>query len=284
MPSQNLTRTLAEHGLVKADTATESDWNAIDGLRSKFSQKLTWTDIQRILDDHSQARPYLYLSTGMDGLALLDVGTGETLDAKPLTFGPFAAGDDATGTLMGMYADMMERRLERWNDTASIASLIQLGETDDAKRRIRHATAIAPAALVELVYALMPWEELGDAQFQRRIALTVRKYEDYPSGRFDEGLVGLLKRTSPCVEGDEPLEMAIDGPITVYRGEIDGSVHMGLSWTTSLDVAERFAGRFGKRGSVLRTVLEPEGVLAAYADDGESEVLAVVPEGRVAEL
>lgn len=29
MSSRNLTHTLAEHGLVKADTATESDWNTV---------------------------------------------------------------------------------------------------------------------------------------------------------------------------------------------------------------------------------------------------------------
>ncbi len=72
--------------------------------------------------------------------------------------------------------------------------------------------------------------------------------------------------------------MVVDKPITVYRGEIDKSVHMGLSWTTSLEIAEKFASRFGKRGSVLQTVLEPDGILAAYADDGEHEVLAIVPE------
>ena len=70
--------------------------------------------------------------------------------------------------------------------------------------------------------------------------------------------------------------MVVKGPITVYRGEIDKSVHIGLSWTTSLEIAEKFAGRFNKQGSIFKTVLEPKEILAAYADDGEHEVLAIV--------
>jgi hypothetical protein len=130
--------------------------------------------------------------------------------------------------------------------------------------------------LAELVYNLMPWEELGDGQFQRQIALTVRKHEEYPSEQFDKNLVELLKQTSPCTEGEEPLEMLVNKPIIVYRGEIDKSVHMGLSWTTSLEIAEKFASRFGKQGSIFKIVLEPKQILAAYADDGEHEVLAIV--------
>ena len=119
-------------------------------------------------------------------------------------------------------------------------------------------------------------EELGDKQFQRRIALTVRKHEEYPSEQFDENLIELLEQTSPCIDGEEPLEMVVKEPIIVYRGEIDKSVHMGLSWTTSLEIAKRFAGRFGKQGSIFKTVLEPKEILAAYADDGEHEVPAIV--------
>lgn len=70
--------------------------------------------------------------------------------------------------------------------------------------------------------------------------------------------------------------MLVNKPIIVYRGEIDKSVHMGLSWTTSLEVAEKFAGRFDRQGTIWKTVLEPEKILAAYADDGEHEVLAIV--------
>ena len=75
--------------------------------------------------------------------------------------------------------------------------------------------------------------------------------------------------------------MVVDKPITVYRGEIDKSVHMGLSWTSSLEVAEKFASRFSKQGSVLKTVLEPKEILAAYAADGKHEVLALVSEDTV---
>ena len=56
---------------------------------------------------------------------------------------------------------------------------------------------------------------------------------------------------------------------------------MGLSWTSSLEVAEKFAGRFGRQGTIWKTVLEPEKILAAYADDGEHEVLAIVSENTI---
>lgn len=276
MSSQNLTHTLAEHGLVKADTAIESDWNTVNNLRSRFSMPLTWENIQQILNDHPQVRPYLYLSTGMDGLVLLNVDTGETVSAQPLVFASLSEDDSD-----GMFVNLIGQQVERLENTPSIASLIQQGEINEAKQQIEHATALAPTALAELVYSLMPWEELGDRQFQRRIVLTVRKNEEYPSQQFDENLVELLKQTTPCTDGEEPLEMVIKKPITVYRGEIDKSVHMGLSWTSSLEVAEKFAGRFGRQDTIWKTVLEPEKILAAYADDGEHEVLAIVSENTV---
>lgn len=276
MSSQNLTHTLAEHGLVKADTAIESDWNTVNNLRSRFSMPLTWENIQQILNDHPQVRPYLYLSTGMDGLVLLNVDTGETVSAQPLVFASLSEDDSD-----GMFVNLIGQQVERLENTPSIASLIQQGEINEAKQQIEHATALAPTALAELVYSLMPWEELGDRQFQRRIVLTVRKNEEYPSQQFDENLVELLQQTTPCTDGEEPLEMVIKKPITVYRGEIDKSVHMGLSWTSSLEVAEKFAGRFGRQGTIWKTVLEPEKILAAYADDGEHEVLAIVSENTV---
>lgn len=230
--------------------------------------------------DYPQTRPYLYLSTGMDGLVLLNVDTGETVSAQPLVFALLSE-DDSDEDWLNMSVNLIGQQVERWENTPSIASLIRQGEISEAKQQIERATALAPTALAELVYNLMPWEKLGDRQFQRQIALTVRKHEEYPSQQFDENLVKLLKQTTPCIEGEEPLEMVVDKPITVYRGEIDKSVHMGLSWTTSLEVAEKFASRFGKQGSVLKTVLEPKEILAAYADDGEHEVLAIVSEETV---
>lgn len=173
---------------------------------------------------------------------------------------------------------MVEQYIRRWNETTPTKTLIQQGRTDEAKQQIDHATALAPTALMELVYQLVPWKELNDRQYQRMTALNVRKNEEYPTRQFDRHLVKLLQQTKPCIGGEGALEKTFDKPITVYRGEIDKSVHMGLSWTSSLGVAEKFASRFGKQGSILKTVLEPKQILAAYADDGEHEVLAIVPE------
>lgn len=273
MPSQ--ATILVQRGLVKAETATQKDWQTIDSLRDKrFSLPLEWERIQQILTNHPSIRPYLYLSTGLDGLVLLNTDTGETASAQPLIFEILSNENDT------MF-QMVEQYVCRWDKTTPTKTLIQQGRIDEAKQQIEHATMLAPTALMELVYQLVPWKELADKQYQRMTALNVRKNEEYPSRQFDRHLVRLLRQTKPCVGGEGALERTFDKPITVYRGEIDKSVHFGLSWTTSLNVAQGFAERFGKEGTIYSTILKPEEILAAYADDGEQEVLAKVDASRV---
>lgn len=273
MPNQ--TTILIQHGLVKAETATQKDWQTIDSLRDKrFSLPLEWERIQQILNNHPSIRPYLYLSTGLDGLVLLNTDTGETASAQPLIFDILSNENDT------MF-HMVEQYVCRWDETPPTKILIRQGRIDEAKQQIEHALTLAPTALMELVYQLVPWKELADGQYQRLTALNVRKNEEYPTRQFDRHLVGLLRQTKPCVGGEGSLERTFDKPITVYRGEIDKSVHFGLSWTTSLNVAQGFAERFGKEGTIYSTILKPEEVLAAYADDGEREVLAKVDASRV---
>lgn len=273
MPSQ--ATILVQRGLVKAETATQKDWQTIDSLRDKrFSLPLEWERIQQILTNHPSIRPYLYLSTGLDGLVLLNTDTGETASAQPLIFEILSNENDT------MF-QMVEQYVCRWDETTPTKTLIRQGRIDEAKQQIEHATMLAPTALMELVYQLVPWKELADRQYQRLTALNVRKNEEYPTRQFDRHLVKLLRQTKPCVGGEGSLERTFDKPITVYRGEIDKSVHFGLSWTTSLNVAQGFAERFGKEGTIYSTILKPEEVLAAYADDGEQEVLAKVDASRV---
>lgn len=273
MPSQ--ATILVQRGLVKAETATQKDWQTIDSLRDKrFSLPLEWERIQQILTNHPSIRPYLYLSTGLDGLVLLNTDTGETASAQPLIFEILSNENDT------MF-QMVEQYVCRWDETTPTKTLIRQGRIDEAKQQIEHATMLAPTALMELVYQLVPWKELADGQYQRLTALNVRKNEEYPTRQFDRHLVRLLRQTKPCVGGEGSLERTFDKPITVYRGEIDKSVHFGLSWTTSLNVAQGFAERFGKEGTIYSTILKPEEVLAAYADDGEREVLAKVDASRV---
>ena len=273
MPSQ--ATILVQRGLVKAETATQKDWQTIDSLRDKrFSLPLEWERIQQILTNHPSIRPYLYLSTGLDGLVLLNTDTGETASAQPLIFEILSNENDT------MF-QMVEQYVCRWDETTPTKTLIRQGRIDEAKQQIEHATMLAPTALMELVYQLVPWKELADGQYQRLTALNVRKNEEYPTRQFDRHLVRLLRQTKPCVGGEGSLERTFDKPITVYRGEIDKSVHFGLSWTTSLNVAQGFAERFGKEGTVYSTVLKPEEILAAYANDGEQEVLAKVDASRV---
>ena len=274
MPNQ--TTILAQHGLIKADTATWTDWQTIDSHRNKrFSFPLEWKQIQQLLTNHPTIRPYLYLSTGLDGLVLLNVETGETANAQPLIFETLSNDNNST-------FQMVEQYVRKWNETTPTKTLIQQGRTDEAKQQINHATALASTALMELVYQLAPWRELNDKQYQRMTALNVRKNEEYPSRQFDRHLVRLLQQTKPCIGGKDALERTFDKPITVFRGEIDKSVHLGLSWTTSLNVARKFAERFSREGIVYSTVLKSEEILAAYADDREQEILAKVNASRVA--
>lgn len=269
---------LRRYGLLKAIDASENDWNTVSRLRDRrFAIPVAWNDVQTILACHPVLRPYLYLSTGFDGLVLLDVETGKTMSAQPLMLDLLSGNDADQPALTGM----VESRVGEWASDTSTVELVRQGETEQAEDRITTSTAMAPTALKELVYMLAPWDELDDPQFQRETALEVRKAEEYPTESFDRHLVGLLARTVPNTGSDEPMERVFDSPVTVFRGELEGSVHLGLSWTTDREVAGRFAKRFGLDGVVYRAVLEPGEVLAAYADDGESEVLASVGESRV---
>lgn len=189
MPNQ--TTILAQHGLIKADTATPKDWETIDNIRDKrFSIPLSWEQIQQLLAKHPTIRPYLYLSTGLDGLVLLNTNTGETANTQPLIFENLSDENDS------MFS-MVEQHISKWDRTTPTKTLIQQGRTDEAKRQIDHATALAPTALMELVYQLVPWKELHDRQYQRMTALNVRKNEEYPSRQFDRHLVKLLQQTKP---------------------------------------------------------------------------------------
>ena len=143
MPNQ--TTILAQHGLIKADTATPKDWETIDNIRDKrFSIPLSWEQIQQLLAKHPTIRPYLYLSTGFDGLVLLDTNTGETANTQPLIFENLS---DENDSMFGM----VEQHISKWDKTTPTKTLIQQGRTDEAKQQIDHATALAPTALMELI-------------------------------------------------------------------------------------------------------------------------------------
>lgn len=149
------TTILIQHGLIKAETATQKDWQTIDILRDKrFSLPLEWERIQQILTNHPSIRPYLYLSTGLDGLVLLNTDTGETASAQPLIFEILSNENDT------MF-HMVEQYVCRWDETTPTKTLIRQGRIDEAKQQIEHATMLAPTALMELVYQLVPWEGTG---------------------------------------------------------------------------------------------------------------------------
>ena len=118
---------------------------------------------------------------------------------------------------------------------------------------------------------------------KRETALDIRKSEDYPTVGYDDWLRMFLKAGQP--DDGSPVERVVEEPVDVYRGEIDGSHHLSMSWTTDCVVARKFATRFGKDGRLFCTTVTPDMVLAAYRNDPEREVLVDVSRlGDVTEL
>lgn len=66
---------------------------------------------------------------------------------------------------------------------------------------------------------------------------------------------------------------ALPDKITVYRGTCLQSTTKALSWTTDIDKARWFAGRFGDNGKVHEAQIDKKDVFAYFADGGEKEVV-----------
>jgi hypothetical protein len=60
--------------------------------------------------------------------------------------------------------------------------------------------------------------------------------------------------------------------VEIYRGCQDHNMN-GLSWTTDQSVAQKFAGRWRRKGMVLQRTVKKSDIFAYLVDGGENEVI-----------
>lgn len=263
-----LTETLAQHGLAKASRLNETSFHNIQNSRPPVNLPLTWEQLQTILHEHPWAEPHLYVSTGFDPLVILNTNTGEYLNPQILLY--------ADAPLLQTQLDAARKHVTAWAEQPTLDDMLDQNDTGTFIDTVDRSIILAPNPLKELVYQFIPWDKADAhnlADYHRVTALRVRKYEEYPSREYDRMLVSLLRATKPTGYGDPPEEETLTGVITVYRGEIDHSNHLALSWTRLREIAEGFARRFGMHGVVYEAQVPADRILAAYANDTEREVL-----------
>lgn len=261
---------LAQYGLVPARGLDRDKFEEIQNLRSPLGVGLDYAQLRKTMRDHKWARDYLYVSTGFDPLVILNTNTGEYLDPTMLLLG------DPDNPMTAMQAEAVRKHVAEWDKQPSLTTMLDNKDVATFTSTVDRSIILAPNFLKELIYELVPWEQadgMGLAPYHRATALRVRKYEEYPTPGFDRQLVELLRSTEPSDYGDPPEEEVLSGSITIYRGEIDKSHHLALSWTRKREIAEGFAQRFGKHGVVYEATIPADRILAAYASDREREVL-----------
>lgn len=267
MTPDQLEQTLAKHGLVKATDLDKNQFDAIQDGRPTPVIPLKWEQLTNITTNNPWATPYLYVNTGFDPLVILNPGTGEYINPQILLFDSPA---------FAKQHDVVRDHIQKWENADTLDAMLDHGDTDRFVMTLDRSIILAPNFIKELVYFLAPWvkaDRHGLTAYHRATALRVRKTEEYPSETFDEMIIDLLYATQPSDYGDPPEEEVLTEPVTIYRGEIDKSHHLALSWTRRREIAEGFATRFGKHGVVYEATIPPERILAAYASDTEREVL-----------
>lgn len=134
-------------------------------------------------------------------------------------------------------------------------------ESGDHSRYVfMHERPYRFSALLELT------GEIPDAEF---LPLILEVYVDSENARenFDEWEDLLYPLT-----GTDPWNTlaALKEPITVYRG----GVKQGFSWTTSLETAKWFAGRFDGTGDIWTATVAKSDIVAYYDGRNEREIIA----------
>lgn len=268
--NQKLYYQLTSHGLIPVRHLTEQDFDEIQERRPQPNMPVTWEQLQNLIARNPWLEPHLHLNSGFDPLAILNTNTGEYLDPTMLLLG------DPDNPMTAMQAEVVRKHVTEWDKQPSLTTMLDNKDVATFTSTVDRSIILAPNFLKELIYELVPWEQadgMGLAPYHRATALRVRKYEEYPTPGFDRQLVELLRSTEPTDYGDPPEEEVLSGNITIYRGEIDKSHHLALSWTRKREIAEGFAQRFGKHGVVYEATIPADRILAAYASDREREVL-----------
>ena len=115
----------------------------------------------------------------------------------------------------------------------------------------------------------------------RRVITSVWQDAEWPGAHLGVGAwISLFRECGFVSDDDQPAPMA---PLEAYRGTSWGR-RRGMSWTTNLEVARWFAGRYtshGREAHVFRAEVPPGAVLALIGMEGgrnEHEVV-VDPSG-----
>lgn len=254
---------MAEYGLTPAADADDDILRMVNDTRPTFAPSLTGGMLSRIRDMDDGIMRHLFLCTGMSPLMLFDRRSLTIVDAMML----IAGGNDSSNRWAGSI-------VEQWDSAPSSLEEDMFGDIGRYIHGSERAVIMAPTPFKELVFLLMPFtDEPAVAMQRRRLGLMARKSEEYPTGMFDSVLSGILRSDRTPTD----MEKTVTGPMTLYRGERDRSVHGGMSWTTDRSVAEGFASRFATddddAGTIYSCIVDPDDILAVYADDGEHEVL-----------
>lgn len=254
---------MAEYGLTPAADADDDILRMVNDARPPFAPSLTGDMLSRIRGMGDGVMRHLFLSTGVSPLVLFDRRSLTIVDATILALDRDGSFDHWAESIVG-----------QWDSAPSSLEEDMTGDRDRYISTSTRAITVAPTPFKELVFLLMPFtDDPVLAAQRRRLGLMARKSEEYPTEGFDSVLAGILRSDRTPTD----MEDTVTGPMTLYRGERDRSVHGGMSWTTDRRVAERFATRFAtgddEPGAIYSCMVDPGDILAAYADDGEHEVL-----------
>ena len=119
---------------------------------------------------------------------------------------------------------------------------------------------------------------LGEKDFADALAYTWTTTE-FPNHDANVSLSEFLnmfkKANKEYLMNEENMEAynALPDKVTVYRGTCLESTTKAMSWTTDIDKARWFAGRFGDNGKVYEAQINKKDIFAYFADSGEKETV-----------
>lgn len=262
---------LKEYGLVPIRDVDVKTAKMMEGLRPSFAFDLSWDDVVKIRKTYPDILDYMFLSSGPEPIMFFNIDKLSFIDGSILLFSD-------NEKLM----NQLHSQIDIWNRNNKSLEDIMKSDFDRYVEEMEQAVVYAPTRYKELVFMLAPFDtdDKKSMKTMKSIGLLARKEEEYPSYQFDSELASVLRN----VKETTWIEQSVNGPLELYRGEGEKSIHGGMSWTTSFNVAEKFARRFERyekeAGTIYKCMVEKDEILAAYGEDPEYEVL-VDPESNV---
>lgn len=275
---------LMNHGLLPFSMAHGNE-GLVEDIASKRKLPIVefgYREFEMMEKAYPSLVDYMFLSTGVSPVVVINLRTLEVFDFLAAVINATMGDGKWSETTLDV------EKVGKWFDTESERpSLEELARTDFKGFREHVDSAMAGVwgdPKLELVWSLVPWGAVPEKDrrkclmVMREKVLSIRQSIEYPSKRLDRDMVRVLRATKGK---HTEIEKPVTGPMTLYRGERDGSTHFGMSWTTDLETAEFFAQRFGaKDGSkVYRCEFPEKDILAAYGENSgvdEEEVLVDV--------